>query len=714
MKKSIKGSHLASALAQYGWLFLWASAAALLLLGIALAVIYQAFQGIMLRSVAQQNREFSVQVDAHSNLLQTAVESYSMQIFYNPAVVSLRENSIVTPHDQVYGMRELTTYSNSCEFAESITVYNQSANRIFTTDSMLAGGDPEDFADKSALDIFLNRSAETRIKPILRTVTSDIQGYERECYSFLLFESTPRNPYGNSAIMVNVPTLWYETQLLGLSRGDDYILLDGDGSLLGPRESHLQQSAALFWHDIVAQNSYYDTESYLIRSIGGVRTVCFYSYMSASGWYCMRILPLDDCIPGLLALRNHLSAILTLGVMLLMALCVLVLLFVYFPFRHMSLTLRKLKPETDVPLATAEQLDLLVESSIKQRQESHLSQLLSGSQISQQSESINFPAVLLLIAPSSPEVSTALERICPDCLYGSQNGLCFALLSDTDEPQALAVCDELIATCSCRCYCSVPRNSTDELPACRDRLLELHALRFWRPRQKIISERILEQRSFHSGFSEKSASQLAASLRSGELNRARETWSTLLLNIRNDSLADQRFAFRRIAKLVRELMTECSPTETAKQDTPPLFKNFESLEDIAELTAQFDLLFVKITEVTAGKKKKKLDDTAARVAERIDLGYRSPTLSAVSIAEEMQLSSSYLGRIFHASYNMSISEYLNRTRVEKAHALLLSSDDTVESIIGSVGFENTKYFYVVFKNLVGCTPLQYRKQNGKS
>lgn len=103
--------------------------------------------------------------------------------------------------------------------------------------------------------------------------------------------------------------------------------------------------------------------------------------------------------------------------------------------------------------------------------------------------------------------------------------------------------------------------------------------------------------------------------------------------------------------------------------------------------------------------KKKLDDTTARIAERIDLGYRSPTLSAVSIAEEMQLSSSYLGRIFHASYNMSISEYLNRTRVEKARTLLLSSDDTVESIIRSVGFENIKYFYVVFKNLVGCTPL---------
>lgn len=73
------------------------------------------------------------------------------------------------------------------------------------------------------------------------------------------------------------------------------------------------------------------------------------------------------------------------------------------------------------------------------------------------------------------------------------------------------------------------------------------------------------------------------------------------------------------------------------------------------------------------------------------------------------MSSAYLGRIFRESTQTSISQYLNQTRIRRAEELLRETEQPVETVAGLVGFSNPKYFYVVFKNITGQTPLQFRK-----
>lgn len=68
----------------------------------------------------------------------------------------------------------------------------------------------------------------------------------------------------------------------------------------------------------------------------------------------------------------------------------------------------------------------------------------------------------------------------------------------------------------------------------------------------------------------------------------------------------------------------------------------------------------------------------------------------------------YLCRIFRASYQMSINDYINRTRIHHSLEYLEETDMPVEDIARAVGFENTKYFFVLFKNIMGTTPRHYR------
>lgn len=710
MESLTSSAHFRFRLKQYGMPCLCGCAGFLVLLSIMVGVVYRAFQEITLQSLAQLNSEFSVQTDTLSSLVQTTVRSYGLQVFYTPAVTRLRQGYGLSNVERVYGLRELNTYVSSSEFVDSISVYNQNTHMVYTTDTNFLSAPIDGYADRSAAELFLNRNVETRMRPIRRTVDEPLSGRKREFYSFLFFETSRKGiPRGN-ALMINLRSEWYEGQLLGFDQEGSYILLDERGGLIAAREETLPSKAALFWNDIVAGRSQEEQDSYLLRKIGGVQTVCLYSRMSSTGWYCLRILPLDRCLAGLPGLRNRFVAGFSFGLTLLALLCGLMLFFIYFPFRRMRLALRRIGPAAPEALPPDQRLTELVESSLELRQSHLLDNLLEGKETAGE-QLPAFPAVLLLAESISQNgLRRFLQAEFPEALVTHQNGYGVALLPGIAEMEALSLCGGLAAQFGCRCYYSMPRPSPSELPGCFSVLKELQQLRFWYPGQRILSEKRLEKRSSESGFSEKDLSQLLAALRAGELERARSCWKAVLDSISGGHYQDQRFVFNRAAQLLREMLAEAGLPFRAQE--VPLAEHLEKLEDIGTLNARYDAVFVSLAALNAGKRRQRLDSIAAQVAHRIEVGYEDSGLSASKIADEMGLSNAYLSRMFRESYQMSISEYLNHTRVERACALLENGALNVEAVAAKVGFENTKYFYVVFKNLTGQTPLQYRKAKG--
>ena len=65
-------------------------------------------------------------------------------------------------------------------------------------------------------------------------------------------------------------------------------------------------------------------------------------------------------------------------------------------------------------------------------------------------------------------------------------------------------------------------------------------------------------------------------------------------------------------------------------------------------------------------------------------------------------------KIFKRTYGESFHKMLNRHRVENACYLLNETDLSVEEIAQSVGFEDVKTFYRVFKVITGITPKEFR------
>lgn len=80
------------------------------------------------------------------------------------------------------------------------------------------------------------------------------------------------------------------------------------------------------------------------------------------------------------------------------------------------------------------------------------------------------------------------------------------------------------------------------------------------------------------------------------------------------------------------------------------------------------------------------------------------------IAQNLEVSQSYLDHLFNDQYHYSPSNYLNLRRIGEAQTLLiLKSDLSVTDIAYEVGFQSLSHFNHYFKDFSGISPLKFRQ-----
>jgi AraC-type DNA-binding domain-containing proteins len=102
--------------------------------------------------------------------------------------------------------------------------------------------------------------------------------------------------------------------------------------------------------------------------------------------------------------------------------------------------------------------------------------------------------------------------------------------------------------------------------------------------------------------------------------------------------------------------------------------------------------------------------SAIRKAERYIWENYTKKIGLQEIADAAGLSASYFSTIFKEEMGENLSNYLNRLRVEKAAAMLTSTNISISMIATACGFEDQSWFSKIFKNNTGFTPGKYREQ----
>ncbi len=90
----------------------------------------------------------------------------------------------------------------------------------------------------------------------------------------------------------------------------------------------------------------------------------------------------------------------------------------------------------------------------------------------------------------------------------------------------------------------------------------------------------------------------------------------------------------------------------------------------------------------------------------------STKLNLDEISQHSFLSKSYYSAQFKKVTGLSVFEYLQKLRMEKACRLLLESGEKIASIAVSIGYSDYRFFNRTFKKIMGVTAQEYRRMRG--
>ena len=125
------------------------------------------------------------------------------------------------------------------------------------------------------------------------------------------------------------------------------------------------------------------------------------------------------------------------------------------------------------------------------------------------------------------------------------------------------------------------------------------------------------------------------------------------------------------------------------------------------LTDMITLCFTENESLKMGEYT--IPDKLKQIHEYISENY-SRKISLEDLADRFFISKFHLSREYKKMYGTTLGNALTNLRLSHAKSMLRFSDDSIDTIALSCGFQDTGYFIKVFKKAENMTPLQYRKK----
>lgn len=250
-----------------------------------------------------------------------------------------------------------------------------------------------------------------------------------------------------------------------------------------------------------------------------------------------------------------------------------------------------------------------------------------------------------------------------------------------------------------------------DMPFLLSETLEIHTYRYLYGYGKMLNASVLQNRTEGNYVYPKEVErEIINALFLGKLEEACSAYQTYVKTLSEMSVSEIKISFLLLADAVKYASRNTvAETSNVLMNFEHFFAKIQMLENIEEVNRLFLHLFQEITEMIEEQKEARYAELIDFVKDYVKENYGRVDLSMQEIAEKVDMSAAYLGRIFKQHTDIAFTEYLTRFRLQVACDDLLHSDRTVSEISDRVGFTNSSYFYQVFKKYMNCTPTQYRK-----
>lgn len=92
--------------------------------------------------------------------------------------------------------------------------------------------------------------------------------------------------------------------------------------------------------------------------------------------------------------------------------------------------------------------------------------------------------------------------------------------------------------------------------------------------------------------------------------------------------------------------------------------------------------------------------------------FREPDMELNLVARSIGISPAYLSRLMKQELGMSFKDFLTSLRINEAIVLMRSTGCSINEIADMVGYKSQHYFSTAFKNSMGISPSEHRKNIG--
>ena len=131
---------------------------------------------------------------------------------------------------------------------------------------------------------------------------------------------------------------------------------------------------------------------------------------------------------------------------------------------------------------------------------------------------------------------------------------------------------------------------------------------------------------------------------------------------------------------------------------------------------QADLLHLLLSlkqdrQRTATDLPKEPEDNLLRTINRLMAEWRGRSVVVADLAEELEYSESRLRVLFKEAAGIPLGSYIQNYRLNRAMALLRTSDFSIADVAEEAGFGSPQSFSRIFRKETGQTPLTYRRKH---
>lgn len=716
------------------------------------SILYINYEKITLQLVHSSVKDNLSHISYSASVMVDAVKTQTMQIYLDSSISSLFYPNGLDAVEQRTALERLNMYHNTIPNIHSIYIYNGSTE-MFYTDVLTM---PEYSAQSSAA--FFDQEAKTLIdhfkdyeifSPIPRKIPSPIPGYRdtqySNVYSFIFYDTPANQDKLSRVLILNISESWMRQIInsldMNVNTDSNIFIIDMNGKLVNTsNKDHFLTD--LGNEEYIKQIIHDTNSSYFIESVNGEKSLVTYVTSLATGWKFVQITPYSKIVAKINKMK---STTIFIGLVVLLAgffAAALASRRIYTPFAAIMNKISSLekKDRKDrgilkqefirnlVLFGTDDTIDSLQDKldslSIALSPKEHfvlvlfvIDNYVHFCEKSNLSDRNLYKYAVLNIATEICTASFNTEGI---DLGGKHLALLINVLHDTgnwsdplDEViQSIQTNVEIYQKMSLSAsVSSVGYSIVDANFNYKEALENSRYLLFANYKGIVYAKEVEIHKNNEYIYSVEKEKLLIHEIVLGKLDEAKKNYGDMVNQLTDCSINSYNTTILRLALALNTAIEnfERGNDFPISFDISAFVLEISELELIQEVHQKFFRMFEHMIEIFGEQKSDKYDDLIQRIVANINLNYMDQNLSIYPISSDVRMSPVYLGRLFKKNTSKSISSYITDVRMEKAKELLLSSDDSINSIAERIGLSNGNYFFTLFKKMNGITPNEFRQ-----